>query len=118
MKKKWWNQNPNKADVSPNFHTLDMYIFKRYQILYSTFLFERTVKKTRRILKLSHLTTWVVSLLSSLLATSLLSSPLDLITVTTRRRINPGWILMWSRSQVLLKMLRRIFDFKYRVSQK
>ena len=107
MKEKWWNQNPNKADVSANLITLLIHLALkvRYQLLYLTFLLTRTVKKTRRILELSPSTPWVVSSLSSLLASSLLSSSLHLSIVTTRRRI-----ILWSRSQSLVKMSKRIFD--------
>lgn len=110
MKEKWWNQNPNKAEVSANFHPcIHTFIFKRYQILYIyiTFLFERTVKKMRRIPELSPSKTWAVSSLSYLLASSLLSSPLDLSSVTSRRKITLGCSLLWSVSQDLVKMLRR-----------
>ena len=67
----------------------------------------------RRILELSPSTTWVVSSLSSLLASSLLSSPLDLSIVITRRRYPPGCSLLWSMSQIvssLMKMSRRVSD--------
>ena len=95
----------NKIDFQISIHYTS--IFESYKLLYLTFLFNRTVKKTRRILELYPSKTLVVSSLSSLLASSLLSSSLHLSSFITRQRIP-----LWSRSQSLVKMSKRLFNFE------